>query len=230
MTDVSSDADVSTHISRDTTPWERLAETDPISIRDPLAELLGMIPESEPLAVTFADVAKAAGHACPAVAGAYRSTQLALEELYPDSIPVRSDIEVVVGGAPDDPGYGPMANVVRVITGAADETGFGGFGGYGGRNGLLSFGDVPGSGRSFAFTRRDTGDTVRVSFDPKETGVEPPGGADDAVNLIPKLVSGAATEDEREAFYDVWHGRVQRILDATPGPDSPFTLSTDDEP
>jgi formylmethanofuran dehydrogenase subunit E len=40
-----------------------------------------MVPEEAPLTITFPEVAKAAGHACPAVAGAYRVTQLALAEL-----------------------------------------------------------------------------------------------------------------------------------------------------
>lgn len=53
----------------DETPWRRLASAEPIRVRDPLAEVLGMVPEGEPLVVRFADVAKAAGHACPAVAG-----------------------------------------------------------------------------------------------------------------------------------------------------------------
>ncbi len=187
-----------------------------------------MVPEGEPLRISFADVATVAGHACPAVAGAFRGTQLALDALYPDSCPVRSEIAVVVGGRPDDPGYGPMANVVRVITGAADETGFAGFGGFGARNGLLTYGDVPGSGRSFAFTRRDTDDTVRVSFDPASDGGVPPDGDESPTNLVPKLVSGEATAEERTAFHDAWHGRVKRILDATPGTNGPFTIQTGD--
>jgi hypothetical protein len=208
----------------DTTPWQRLADADPIRVRDPLAEVLGMVPEGEPLVVTFPEVAKAAGHACPAVAGAYRATQLALDELYPESTPVRSEVSVRVGGEPEQPGLGPMANVIRHVTGAADETGFAGFGGYGGRDDLLSFGEVPGPGRSFAFTRADTDETVRVSFDPSATGVEPEDGGGSPMQAVGKLVAGEASDAEREQFYDRWHGRVQRVLDAPAGDGSPFTL------
>lgn len=205
------------------TPWQRLASADPIRIRDPLAEVLGMVPEGEPLVVTFADVAKAAGHACPAVAGAYRGSQLALNRLYPDEYPVRSDIGVTVDGDPDDSGLGPMANVIRHITGAADETGFTGFGGFGGREDLLSFGDVDASGRAFRYERLDTGVSVVVAFDPTATGADPDAGGETPMNTLPKIVTGNADEEKVAAFRDQWHDRVQRILDA-PAEGRPFTV------
>lgn len=208
------------------TEWKRLANADPIRIRDPLAEVLGMVAEDDPMVVTFEDVAKAAGHACPAVAGAYRSTQLALDELYPDDVPVRSQVSVVVGGSPDDPGLGPMANVIRHITGAADETGFSGFGGYGGRENLLSFDDIDAPGRAFRFTREDTGESVLVSFDPSATGVDPEKGGGSPMQAVGKLVSGEASDEEAEQFYETWHGRVQKILRAPPE-GGPFTVTHD---
>lgn len=210
-------------VTQEPTPWQRLADTDPIEIRDPLAEVLGMVPEGEPLVVTFADVAKAAGHACPAVAGAYRSTQLGLERLYPGSLPVRSDIAVTVGGDPDDPGLGPMANVIQHVTGAADETGFVGFGGFGGREGLLSFDDVDAPGRAFRFERTDTGDAIVVSFDPSSTGVDPDAGGGAPMQTLSKVVSGDASEEVTAQFRDQWHERVQRILDAPPE-NGPFAV------
>ncbi|MCG1002489.1 MULTISPECIES: FmdE family protein [Halobacterium] len=207
------------------TNWQHLADADPIAVRDPLAELLGVVPDGDPLVVGFPEVVLAAGHACPAVAGAYRATQLALDDLYPDSLPVRSDVAVEVGGEPDDHGLGAMANVVSHVTGADRETGFTGFGGYGGRENLLSFTDLDGPGRTFAFHRLDTDDSVRVSFAPGEIGMSPPGESGGSVgDVIPKLVAGDATDAERDRFHDQWHDRVQRVLDATPGEDSPFTL------
>lgn len=208
----------------DTTPWQRLPATAPIRIRDPLAELLGMVPEGEPLSVTFAEVAKAAGHACPAVAGAYRGTQLALSALHSETLPVRSELAVTVGGDPDDPGLGPMASVLRQVTGAADETGFDGFAGYGGRSGLMTFGELPGSGRAFEFRRIDIDEAVRVAFDPSAAGVDPSGGDGPPVDALPRLISGEADADEREAFLDAWHGRVQRLLRAEPGAERPFSV------
>jgi hypothetical protein len=205
------------------TPWQRLADAEPIRIRDPLAEVLGMVPEGEPVVVTFADVATAAGHACPAVAGAYRATQHALAELYPDERPVRSDVRVVVGGTPEEPGLGPMANVIRHITGAADETGFFGFGGFGGRDDLLSFGEVEAPGRAFRFGRTDTEREVIVSFDPSATGVEPDEGGGLPMQKLTALVSGDLSDREATAFRDEWHDRVQRILEM-PAEGGPFTV------
>lgn len=210
-------------VAQEPTPWQHLAETEPIEIRDPLAEVLGMVTKGEPLVVTFADVAKAAGHACPAVAGAYRGTQLGLERLYPDSLPVRSDIAVTVSGEPDDPGLGPMANVIRHITGAADETGFVGFGGFGGREDLLSFDDIDAPGRAFRFERTETGDAVVVSFDPSSTGVDPDAGGGAPMQTLSKVVSGDANEDATAQFRRQWHERVQRILDAPPE-NRPFSV------
>jgi|AntRauMinimDraft_4_1070384.scaffolds.fasta_scaffold00139_26 formylmethanofuran dehydrogenase subunit E len=219
------DATHRTTTATDETPWQRLADADPIEIRDPLAELLGMVPEGEPLVVTFADVAKAAGHACPAVAGAYRSTQLALDELYPESTPVRSEISVVVGGERDDHGLGPMANAVRHVTGAAGEAGFAGLAGCGGRQDLMSFGEVPGPGRSFEFTREDTGEAVRVSFDPSATAADPDEGGRSPMQAAASIVQGEASEADRERFHEQWHGRVQRVLDARPSEERSFTVT-----
>ncbi|MFB6153632.1 MAG: hypothetical protein ABEJ27_05210 [Halodesulfurarchaeum sp.] len=205
------------------TPWQQIAQTDPIRVRDPLAEVLGMVPEGHPLVVTFEEVAKAAGHACPAVAGAYRSTQLGLDRLYPDAYPIRSEIAVTVGGNRGDPGLGPMANVIRQITGAADETGFAGFGGYGGRKGLLSFGEVEGQGRSFRFERSDTGSSVVVSFDPSKTGVDPDSGGGSPMQTVSKIIGGEADDEEVDRFRSQWHDRVQRILDSLVD-GGPFTV------
>lgn len=208
---------------RDETPWQRLASTEPIRIRDPLAEILGMVAEGEPLVMTFADVAKAAGHACPAVAGAYRSTQLALDRLYADEYPLRSDIQVTVGGEPDDHGLGPMANVVRHITGAADETGFTGFGKVGDREGLLSFGEVDASGRAFRFEQIDTGTSVTVSFDPSIAGVDSDTGGGAPMQMLSKVVAGNTDDKQAAAFRNQWYERVQRIIDA-PAEGGPFTV------
>lgn len=229
MTDTSnSSTETEANQLRDQTPWSRLADAESIEIRDPLAELLGMVPDGDPLAVTFADVAKAAGHACPAVSGAYRSTQLALDELYPESYPVRSDINVVVGDAPDAAGFGPMANVIRHITGAADETGFSGFNGFGGRDNHLSFEETPGPGRSFEFTRVDTEETVRITFTPAAMKPESANESPEVTEQIGRLINGDLSDEERDAFYETWHTQVQMILQADPGPDTPFTLERGD--
>ncbi len=225
MRDIQSTTDpAGSRSSAETTQWLRLPDAEPIRIRDPLAELLGTAESGRPLTVTFGDIVTSAGHACPAVSGAYRATQLALDELYPDTFPIRSEIAVTVGAERDEPGYGPMANVIRHITGAADERGFVGFNGFGGRDGLLTFDDLEGDGRTFEFTRTDTDRTIRITFDPAAAGIGPPDRQDPTTNLIPKLVDESATEAERTAFYEAWHDRVETILAADARPEDPFTI------
>ncbi|MDX1746409.1 MAG: hypothetical protein R3324_10770 [Halobacteriales archaeon] len=220
MTDARTDAPSARRDSvTDPTEWRQLPPAEPIALRDPLAELLGMVSTEDPLVVTFPEVAKAAGHACPAVGGAYRATQVALEALYPESLPVRGQIAVRIDGDRTGHGVGPMARVVEHITGASDESGFEGLAGHGGRQDLLTFGPVdgPGTGRSFAFTRTDTGETVRLSYDPSKTG-----GMHD---LIP-AITGEDGSTKEEAVAE-WHRRVERILAMTPDPDGPLVLERD---
>lgn len=60
------------------------AEVAPLYLRDPLAELLGAVPEGCALEYTFADAVKAAGHVCPTVAGGWLVTAAGLAALYPN--------------------------------------------------------------------------------------------------------------------------------------------------
>ena len=55
-------------------------DADPIEIRDPAAEALGVLDPGDPFVVTYADAVKASGHSCPTTSGAYRIAQLGLDE------------------------------------------------------------------------------------------------------------------------------------------------------
>lgn len=189
---------------------------DPIRVRDPVAEALAVLDPGEPFAISYRDVVKAAGHSCPTAAGAFRITQLALDALYPDSIPVRSEIAVTAGGPEVDPGYGVTSRLVSYITGAAGAGGFGGLGGgHGGRKNMLSFDEIDADGVAFEFERTDTGERVRVVYDTTRIPSAGP-----ATNSLPKLIDGSASDEEREAFAAAWHGRVQTVLTD----DEPFTV------
>lgn len=195
----------------DRTPW-RVAydDVDPIRVRDPAAESLAVLDPGDSLVITYRDVVKIAGHSCPTAAGAYRIAQVGLDALYPDpdEYPVRSDVAVTAGGPRDDPAYGVTSRLVSYVTGAAAEDGFAGLaGGYGGRTDLLSFDEFDTADVAFEFTRTDTDETVRVTYD---VGDVPPAGA--AVENLPKLIDGTATPAEREAFAETWHGRVETVL------------------
>jgi formylmethanofuran dehydrogenase subunit E len=193
----------------DQTNWRIDYENaEPIHIRDRVAEALAVLAPEEPLVITYADVVKAAGHSCPTASGAYRIVQLGLDALYPDDVPVRGEIEVTAGGPKDDATYGVMARLISYVTGAAEADGFGGLaGGYGGRQDTLHFGDFGDVEPTFEFVRTDTGDVVRVTY---HVGDVPDAGS--ATQYLQKLVDGTATTDEREAFSDAWHGRVERVL------------------
>lgn len=193
----------------DRTNWNvEYENADPIRLRDPAAEALAVVDPGEPLAFTYADVVKVAGHSCPTAAGAYRIVQRGLEALYPDELPVRGEVAVEAGGPRDDPSYGVTSRLISYVTGAAGEDGFGGLaGGHGGRRNLLTFGAFGDDALAYRFTRTDTGETVRVTYDTAAIPSAGPG-----VEHLPKLVAGEATDEERDAFVRAWHGRVERIL------------------
>ena len=193
----------------DETNWAIDYDVEPIRIRDPVAEALAVLDPGDPFVVSYRDVVQIAGHSCPTAAGAFRLTQAALDALYPDSLPGRSDIEVRAGGPKDDTAYGVTANLVAAITGAAERDGFGGLvGGYGGRDNMLSFGTFGDEGVQFAFRRTDTDETVVVTYHVADVPKLGPEG-----QFLPKLVDGSATDEEREAFARAWHSRVQAVLD-----------------
>ncbi|WP_459191946.1 hypothetical protein [Halosimplex sp. J119] len=182
----------------------------PIEIRDPVAEALGVLEPDDPFVVTYADVVKAAGHSCPTAAGAFRIVQLGLESLYPDGHPVRSSIEVQAGGPRNDVTYGVMSRIISYVTGAAGEDGFGGLaGGYGGRRDLVRFDafDPETAEPTFRFRRTDTDETIEVIYHGSDV---PDGGP--AIGHLRLILDGSATEQQRAAFDEAWHRRVQTVL------------------
>lgn len=183
-------------------------DIDPIRLRDPVAEALCVLEPGDPFVITYHDLVKAAGHSCPTASGAYRLAQVGLAALYPDSIPVRSEIAVTVAGPREDPQYGVISRLLSYITGAAAEDGFAGLaGGYGGRNGLLHFDEWDAEGVSARFERTDTGEAVEVTY---HVGDVPSAGP--AAGILPAILDGSASPEERETFAEIWHGRVRRVL------------------
>jgi hypothetical protein len=202
------------------TDWQIDYDIDPIEIRDPVAEALGVLEPGDPFVVTYRDAVKEAGHSCPTASGAYRITQHGLDALYPDDHPVRSEIEVQAAGPRDDAAYGVMSRVISYITGATEDDGFSGLaGGYGGRRDLLHFGafdpDTPEP--TFRFRRTDTDETVEVTY---HIGDVPDGGP--AIGNLQGILDGSASEEQRAAFAEAWHRRVQAVL----SDDSLFTIET----
>ena len=195
---------------KDRTRWEVEYDTEPIRIRDPVAEALSVLEPGEPFVFGYDDVVKQAGHSCPTAAGSFRVVQVGLDKLYPDEHPVRGDIAVRVAGRKEDAAYGVMSRIVSYLTGAAEEDGFGGLaGGHGARNDLMEFDAIDErDGPTFVFERTDTGEAVEVVYHVGEVPEAGPG-----VQHLDKMVEGTATADQREEFRRDWHDRVRTVLD-----------------
>ena len=179
-------------------------EVPRLRVQDPLAKLLGCAQDGL-LEYGFADAVRLAGHSCPTVAAAYWLTWLALERLYPDSLPQRGGIRVDFREDARSGSTGVVATVVQMLTGAAGSTGFKGFEGRFGRAGLIRFApDLPGSMR---FTRIDTRAAVDAIADLSMVPAHP-----DVEGLLARCVANKATIEEEQRLGTLWQQRVRRLL------------------
>lgn len=175
-----------------------------ITLRDPLAEFLGAAADGI-IDYGYADVVKLAGHSCPTVASAYLMTRTALRALYGDALPERGAIRVELRDARADGVTGVIANVVAMLTGATEDSGFKGIGGRFDRRGLLFFGvDLAGQIR---FTRMDTQQSVIVSASLDRVAGDPR-----MRLLMPRCLTGSASAEEIASFHTIWQDRVRRLL------------------
>ena len=177
----------------------------PMELRDPLAELLGVLPANGTLRYTYMDAVKLCGHSCPTVAGAWLMATAALAALYPGEVPARGGVEVTVGGAADDGASGPVAQVIGLLTGAAPDTGFGGLMGHHRRMHLLRFDKS--LGKKVRFRRSETRREVEVVYDPSTVPSAP-----EMMRLLVTTLSGKASDAERQRFGELWQARVEAIL------------------
>jgi hypothetical protein len=175
-----------------------------ITVRDPLAELLGAA-EDGLIEYRFTDAVKLAGHACPTVAGAWLMSVRALHALYGEETPVRGQLAVALHETLDSGVAGVVASVATLLTGAAGEGGFKGLGGQHCRRGLLSFGLSGIAG--MAFRRLDTNATVDCFFRPNSVTADPRLG-----ELLPMIIHGGADAAQTRLFGELWQDRVRRLL------------------
>lgn len=175
-----------------------------ITVHDPLAEFLGAFSDGI-VTYRYIDAVRLAGHSCPTVAGAYLMTRRALQLLYPDTTPERGAVRVGFAEEQDDGVTGVIASVCTLVTGAAGTGGFKGIAGRFRRQDLLQFGSAMSS--EARFERVDTGASVEVEMQLARVPA-----ALEMRNLMQKAVAGTATEDEAQAFRQLWQDRVRRIL------------------
>lgn len=183
---------------------EFFAHIPAVTLRDPLAELLGAA-EGGLIDYRFADAVKLAGHSCPTVAGAWLMTVRALHALYGEAMPVRGDIAVALRENLDSGVAGVIGSVAGLLTGAAGEGGFKGLGGRYSRRNLLQFG-VAGSG-SLTFRRRDTNVAVDCDLRLETVPADP-----HMASLLGAILGGTADAAARRLFGELWQDRVRRIL------------------
>ena len=176
----------------------------PITLHDPLAELLGAA-EGGLIEYHFADAVKLAGHACPTVAAAWLMSRHALRTLYGEDTPVRGQIAVALGEPQNSGVAGVMASIATLLTGAAGEGGFKGLGGQHGRRDLLQFG-VQGAS-TLSFTRLDTNLAVDCEIRLNSVPPDPR-----LMDLLTQVVRGQADSAARQLFRTLWQDRVRRIL------------------
>lgn len=179
-------------------------EVRKFTLYDPLAEFLGAAADGL-VEYGYADAVKLAGHSCPTVAGAYLMTWKALAELYDGKTPERGATEAEFRDDAASGVTGVIANVVGLLTGAAQAGGFKGIGGRFDRRNLLSFNATVSA--EVRFTRLDTGASVEVGYRPE---LVPPAPA--MRDLMQKAMAGVATSEERDEFGRLWQDRVKRIL------------------
>jgi len=183
---------------------EFFARVAPVTLRDPLAELLGAA-EGGLIEYRFADAVRLAGHSCPTVAGAWLMTVRALRALYGDGIPERGNIAVALRESLDSGVAGVIASVAGLLTGAAGAGGFKGLGGRYSRRNLLQFGVDGISG--VAFTRLDTNVAVDCTLRLETVPADPR-----LASLLGAILQGTADAGNTRLFGELWQDRVRRIL------------------
>lgn len=180
------------------------AEIPPITLFDPLADFFGA-PAQGIVEFHFIDVVRQAGHCCPTIAGSWLMAREGLKALYGSEMPQRGNIAVAMQKPVTEGVTGVMANLFTLVTGATELSGFHGLAGQFDRRGLLSFSN-PISG-TVRFTRKDTLKHVTVAFDASAIPVNPAIG-----NLMPLMLAGEATPQQKKGFQQHWQERVRMIL------------------
>jgi hypothetical protein len=175
-----------------------------MTLYDPLSEVLGSFDKGL-ITFKYIQIVKASGHSCPTVAGAYLMTLSALKALYPESTPVRGQIDISFKEDLEDGVAGVISNVITHITGATDKSGFKGLNGKFARHSLMHFNsDIQASAR---FMRTDTKEAVDVFYDSSAVAPHP-----EQMTLMPKIMQNSATDEEKAHFAKLWQMRVEQIL------------------
>lgn len=179
-------------------------EAPRITMADPLARFLGAA-EGGILEYGYIDAVKVAGHSCPTVASSWLMTARALEALYPNAVPERGAIRVDFRQDRTSGVTGVIANIVSLVTGVTQDTGFKGLAGRFDRRNLLFFNAEMGG--EIRFTRKDSGAAVDVSAHLEHVPGDPRMGM-----LMSACIAGHADDATQREFGRLWQERVRAIL------------------
>ncbi len=179
-------------------------KVEKIVLKDDLSDFLGTFKEGI-VEFSYTEIVKSAGHSCPTIAGAYLMTLKGLKALFVNELPLRGRIKVEFPEAFEEGVTGVVANTISNITGATELSGFKGIGGSFVRHSLMKFNsDIESSVR---FTRIDTGKTVDVVYN---SDLIP--GSPKIQALMPKVLTGSSSVEERKEFGELWQSRVEQII------------------
>lgn len=181
------------------------AQVPGITLRDPLAELLGAA-EGGCIDYGYADAVRLAGHSCPTVAGAYVLAVRMLRRLFGADLPERGALRVEFRGAQEDGVTGVMAAIFSLLTGAAGLGGFKGLAGNYARRNLLVFavGDLA---EEVRLSRLADGASVSASLDLSYLPSDPV-----LSRLLGRILANQAESKERKEFALRWQARVETLL------------------
>ena len=177
-------------------------EIEHIVLKDNLSLFLGSTEEGI-IDISYPDIVKMAGHSCAVVSGTYLMALKGLKALYGTELPKRGEIKVALYEPLSNGNTGVYGQILSNITGATENTGFGGLQGKFNRRGLLFYGaKINGAVR---FTRMDTNQYVDVSYKPGK--VVAPG------DIMQMAFGPNATDESKKAFPIKWQEMVKTIFD-----------------
>lgn len=179
-------------------------QIEKILLKDELSDFLGVF-EDGIMEISYLDIVKSAGHSCPTIAGAYLMTLKGLKALYGKDIPSRGSVSVEFRDSEETEVTGVIANAVENITGATVVRGFKGIGGKFIRHSLMRF-HVP-IDSSLRLIRNDNGSSVDVYYTPEKVPGDPR-----IQQLIPVVLQGKASAEEKKLFGTLWQDRVRNIF------------------
>lgn len=171
---------------------ERLSEFK-IKVYEPFARFLMAESDEYEFSISLLDVVRFAGHACPAMVGAFLISQRAIKELFAETNTcIRGQIAIEIPTAVDQGATGPISNVFSMIFGAWEKSGFGGLQGKFVRRNLLKYDSAHIPPGTFRFHNIQSGKFVDIAYDPSKIEV--------------------LADPETTPFQNIWRMKIKTIL------------------